>query len=267
MPQPTLNPKTSYSGSIAATAATVAWKTLTVFARDRQTVLSTLLQGVLFLLVFRFVFAGAIDAGSLSYVDYMVPGLVTTALLFGATQTAITVTNERSTGFTDRVLSLPVSRLGITLGRLAAHTVIVLAAAATTLAAAFATGFRLHTTAPKAAAACVVLVVFALAFTALFLALGSAASSVEAAQGLAFIAIPLTFISSAIVPTTSMPSWLGAIAEIQPLTPMINTIRGLTQANLMEYSALTTTIAVLWAIGIAAVSVAVSSRLLTRARS
>lgn len=258
------NPVQAPSAGIAATSTMIASKTLKVFLRDPQAVVPTLLQGVLFLLVFRFVFSGAINSAPLAYVDYMTPGILTTALLFASSQAAVTVARERSAGFTDRVLSLPVTRLGITLGRLAAQSTVVVLAALTTLLAAFVTGFRLHAAMPELIAAFAMLVLYSIAFAALFLALGSAASSPEAAQGLAFIAIPLTFISSAIVPTASMPRWLAAVADFQPLTPMIDTLRGLTQADQIGVDQTSLTFAIAWSAAILLGSVVIATRLATR---
>lgn len=255
------------SAGLTATSTTIASKTLKVFLRDPQAVFPTLLQGVLFLLVFRYVFAGAIDSAPLTYVDYMTPGIITTTFLFGAAQAAVTVAKERSAGFTDRVLSLPVARAGITLGRLAAQSVIVVAAALITLLAAFITGFRLHAGALEIAVAFAMLVLYSITFAALFLALGSAASSPEAAQGMAFIAIPLTFISSAIVPTVSMPGWLAAVADFQPLTPMIDALRSLTQADRIGLDQASLLAAIAWSVAILLVSVVVAVRLMPQARA
>lgn len=256
-----------HSAGLAVTTSAIASKTLKVFLRDPQAVLPTLLQGVLFLLVFRYVFAGAIDTAPLAYVDYMTPGIMSTSLLFASSQAAVTVAQERSAGFTDRVLSLPIARLGITLGRLTAQSTIVIAAALTTLIAAFATGFRLHANTPEIFAALTLLVLYSISFAALFLALGSAASSPEAAQGLAFIAIPLTFISSAIVPTESMPGWLATIADLQPLTPMIDALRGLTQSNLIGVDQEALTAAIIWSSAIMLVSIVIAARLAPRTRA
>lgn len=246
---------------IGATSTAITAKTLRAFLRDAQVLAPTLLQGVLFLLVFRYVFAGAIDSGPLAYIDYMAPGIITTAILFASTQAAVTVAQEKAAGFTDRVLSLPVRRVGITLGRLGAHAVIVTAAATTTVIAAVLTGFRPHTSAGQLAGAAGVLVLYAIAFAALFIALGSAASTPQAAQGLAFIAIPLTFISSAIVPTTTMPAWLATVADHQPLTPMIDTLRSLTQSDIIGHEPSSLTIALGWATGITLISIIAATRL------
>lgn len=263
----TATPTAAPSAGVAATSTAIASKTLRVFIRDPQAVFPTLLQGVLFLLVFRYVFAGAIESAPLAYVDYMTPGIITTSLLFASSQAAVTVARERSAGFTDRILSLPVARLGITLGRLAAQSVVGVAAALTTLLAAFATGFRLHADVSEVAAALAMLVLYSIAFAALFLALGSAASSPEAAQGLAFIAIPLTFISSAIVPTASMPGWLATAADFQPLTPMVDALRGLTQANVIGVDKTSLAVAIVWSTAILLLSVVIAARLAPRTKT
>lgn len=213
--------------SLLTTAAAVAGKTLRSTSRTPQVIGATLGQGVLFLLVFRYVFGGAIDVGSLAYVDYMVPGIFTAASVFAAAGAAVGVAEDRSTGFADRVLSLPTSRLGIVAGRATADTVIVLAATAVTLVAAFAVGFEPAGSWSKLAAAAGLIVFYAAAFSAAFGALGMRSSGPQAAQGLGFLAIPLTFVSSAYVPTETMPDWLAAVARNQPITHMVDALRGL----------------------------------------
>lgn len=181
------------AGAGAVTAA-VAAKILRSFFRDPQVALPTLLQGVLFFLLFRYVFAGAISSGSLEYVDYLTPGIVVTAILFGSTQAALTVAQENAKGFADRMLSMPISRMGITIGRVVAHGAIAFAGAMTTLAVALLTGFRTQASGVPLLGAAMLLLLYAGAFAALFIALGSVASTPEAAQSLAFIAIPLTLV-------------------------------------------------------------------------
>lgn len=264
---PTTSTTLATTASLSATTTTIASKTLKVFLRDPQNVMPTLLQGVLFLLVFRYVFAGAIESAPLAYVDYMTPGIITTTLLFGSSQAAITVAREHAEGFTDRVLSLPVARIGITLGRLAAQSTIVIVAALTTLFVAFITGFRPDASMHELVAALALLVLYSVTFAALFLALGSVASSPEAAQGLAFIAIPLTFISSAIVPTASMPGWLAAVADFQPLTPMIDSLRGLTQADLIGVEQASLVAAIIWSTAILLISITITACLAPRTKA
>src|SRR5699024_8561187 len=159
------------------------------------------------------------------------------------------------------------ARLGVTLGRLIAQSTIVVAATLTTLIAAFITGFRPHAGVGELVVALAMLMLYSISFAALFLALGSAASSPEAAQGLAFIAIPLTFISSAIVPTESMPGWLATIADLQPLTPMIDALRGLTQSNLIGVDQEALTAAIIWSSAIMLVSIVIAARLAPRTKA
>lgn len=249
------------------TATAIAGKSLRTFVRDPQAVFPTLLQGVLFLLVFRYVFAGAIEAGPLAYVDYMGAGIITATILFGATQAAVTVARERTAGFTDRVLSLPTRRVGVTLGRITAHAVIVAAAASTTLVAAVLVGFRTHAPAVHLALAAGLLLAYAVAFAALFVALGTVAASPEAAQGLAFSAIPLTFLSSAIIPTATMPGWLAVVADHQPLTPMIDALRSLAASEVLGADSGAVVTALTWAVVITLVSVVVATRRLRASAS
>lgn len=250
--------------SLPATAAAVAGKTLRSTSRTPQVIGATLGQGVLFLLVFRYVFGGAIDVGDLAYVDYMVPGILTAAIVFAAAGAAVGVAEDRATGFADRVLSLPTSRLGIVTGRATADTAIVLAATAVTLVVAFAVGFEPAGSWPELAAAAVLIVLYAVAFAAAFGALGMLSSGPQAAQGLGFLAIPLTFVSSAYVPTDTMPGWLAAVARNQPITHMVDALRGLSHPGAVADHRTTVALAAGWALILAAASLAVARRRVER---
>ncbi|SJN11976.1 ABC transporter, permease protein [Leucobacter sp. 7(1)] len=237
------------AGFVAVTLV-IAAKILRSFFRDPQVFLPTLLQGVLFLLLFRYVFGGAIGDRELEYVDYLTPGIAVTAILFVSTQAALAVAQEKTQGFTDRMLSLPVRRIGITAGRVVAHGLIGLVGAATTVIAAFLMGFRPHAPVLNLIMAGCLLALYSIAFAAVFVALGSSVSNPQAAQSLAFIAIPLTLISSAIVPSATMPSWLAFVADHQPLTPMIDALRHLTQADQLALGATPIPAAVAWALSL-----------------
>ena len=238
------------------TASVVAAKTLRVFTRTPQLMGATLGQGILFLLVFRYVFGGAIDTGALSYVDFMTPGILTAAVLFAAAGAAVGVAEDRADGFIDRVRSMPASRTGLILGRCLADTVIVTVAAAVTLLIAVAVGFRPQARAGHLMLAAALLMVFALAFAALFGALGAVADGPQTAQSLGFVAIPLTFVSSAYVPTETMPGWLSAVAANQPVTHMIEVLRQLMHAEFVAVSVRESLLAVVWAVVIATASMA-----------
>lgn len=234
-----------------ATARALSSEALRSFVRTPHLLVTTLMQGVLFLLVFRYVFGGAIRSGQLSYVDFMTPGLLTAGIVFAASGAAVRVAVARSVGFADRVRSLPASRPGIVAARVVADTVIVVGAAVVLVVVAIAVGFRPHAEPSNLAAAALLVALYGWAFAAAFGTLGALASGPQAAQGFGFVAIPLTFVSSAYVPTETMPGWLAIVARNQPLTVMIDALRQLTQPHVIPPQPATLVLAVAWALTIA----------------
>src|SRR5262249_29363702 len=210
------------SAGPAVTARSLARRTIRKFLRTPQLIVIGTIQGVMFLLIFRYVFGGAIGAGGLDYVEFLVPGFVVTGVLFSGTGAAAGVAEDMEQGFFDRLRSLPIPRTSVLLGRSLADTALVAWGAAITTAIGFAVGFRLSTAWASALAAFALVVVYGFAFTWLFIPLGLFAGNAQAAQGMSLLVFPLTFVSSAYVPVDSMPGWLQGFAEHQPLTPMVD---------------------------------------------
>jgi ABC transporter DrrB family efflux protein len=161
-------------------------------------------------------------------------------------------------GFVDRVRSLPIPRSSVLLGRALGDTVVLVWGLTITTAIGFAVGFRVHGSPAEALAAFALLVAFGFAFEWLFLALGMVAGNAQAAQGFALLVFPLTFVSSAYVPVETMPGWMKMFAENQPITVMVDAIRGLTQgpaavALLDHPTAWYVSRSLLWAVAIAGV--------------
>jgi ABC-2 type transport system permease protein len=226
LPAPERSTPNRPADAVAAGIA-VASRTLRELFRSPQLLAITLGQGVLFLLVFRYVFGGAIATGQDNYVDYLAPGVIAAGVVFAATGAGVAVAQDRSSGLAELFATHPVPRLSLVAGRILADTVTVFLAAIVLILAAFAVGFRPEGAAPELAAAAVLVVLYAAAYAGAFGALGSVAGGPQAAQGLGFIAIPFTFVSSAYVPVDSMPSWLAWFAEHQPITIQIDALRAL----------------------------------------
>jgi ABC transporter DrrB family efflux protein len=206
----------------------VARRTIRKFVRTPQLMIVGTIQGAMFLLIFRYVFGGAINAGAgVPYVDFLVPGFVMTSVLFVGMSTAAGVAEDLETGFVDRLRSLPMPRLSVVAGRVLADTALLAWNLAVTVAIGFAVGFRLHGSLAQGLAAFGLCVLFGFVFTWLFVVLGLLAGSAQAAQGMALLVFPLTFVSSAYVPVHSMPGWMQAFAERQPITPMVDSVRAL----------------------------------------
>ncbi len=210
-----------------ASTLVIAKRSVLKFLRTPQLVLLGTIQGAMFLLIFRYVFGGAIHAGGVSYVDFLVPGFVTTGVLFSGMGAAAGVAEDLEQGFIDRLRSLPIPRSAVLAGRALADTATLMWGLVITTAIGFAVGFRIHGSVPDALAAFGLCVVFGFAFEWVFIALGMFAGNAQAAQGLAIMVFPLTFVSSAYVPVSSMPGWLQAFAQHQPITYMVDAVRAL----------------------------------------
>jgi len=206
----------------------VARRALRKYIRTPGLSVMAVVQSVLFLFSFRYVFGGAIQAGGVSYVNYLVPGYVATIVLFAGGGIAVAVAEDRAQGFTDRLLSLPVPRYSLVLGRTLADSTTNAWSILTTAAFGFLFGFRLGGTLLDGVAALGLCLVYGVVFTVVFIVIGLFASSVQAAQGLSLIAFVFAFISSTYVPATSMPGWLQPFSKYQPITPMVNAVRSLT---------------------------------------
>lgn len=210
----------------------IALRTIKKFVRSPQLIVAGTAQGALFLLIFRYVFGGAVGGtGTLSYVDFLVPGFVMTSVLFQGMGAASGIAEDLQGGLVDRLRSLPISLASIISGRITADTMAVTWGLAVTTGIGFLVGFRVHDGILPALAAFGLCVLFGMAFCWLFVALGLLAGSPQAAQGLSFMVFPLTFVSSAYVPVHTMPGWMQAFATHQPITVMSNAVRILSEGH------------------------------------
>jgi ABC-2 type transport system permease protein len=239
---------------------TVARRALLRYLRTPQLIVIGTIQMAGFMLVYRYVFGGAIDAGGIDYVDFLVPGFVTTGVLFAGIGAAVAMAEDLEQGFIDRLRSLPIPRSSVLAARAIADTAILTWSLAVTVAIGFAVGFRLHGTALDGLAAFGLVVAFGYVFEWVFITVGMFARTAQAAQGVALLVFPVTFVSSAYVPASSMPGWMQVFAEHQPITYMVDAVRALTlgpsaEAQLGHPTSYFVTRALLWAVAILAVSV------------
>jgi ABC transporter DrrB family efflux protein len=249
---------TARTTPFATSTLVVAKRAVLKYVRTPQLVVLGAVQGAMFLLIFRYVFGGAIGAGGLKYVDFLVPGFITTGVLFSGAGAAAGVAEDVELGFFDRLRSLPISRLSVPTGRALADTAALTWGLVVTVAIGFLVGFRLHDSIPHALLAFALCIVFGFAWGWVFIVMGLMAGNAQAAQGMSLMVFPFTFVSSAYVPVSTMPGWLQPIAEHQPITPMVNSVRLLTQGDAAERVIGHTAggqvvIALLWAAGIVAV--------------
>jgi ABC transporter DrrB family efflux protein len=237
----------------------VATRTLKKFVRTPALIIAGTAQGVLFLFIFRYVFGGAVaHTGSLSYVDFLVPGFVVSGVLFQGMGAASGVADDLEGGLFDRLRSLPIRLLSIVTGRVGADSALVAWGVLVMTLVGFAVGFRLGGTVAAGLAAFGLTILFGFAFVWMFIFMGLSAGSPQAAQGLSFLVFPLSFVSSAYVPVATMPGWMQGFATYQPMTPMVNTVRSLTggpaaQALLGHPLSYYLVPSLLWTVGLVAV--------------
>ena len=209
------------------TAATITARGLRQLARTPQVLGIAVVQSVLFLLMFRYVIGGAIGVQGVSYVDFLVPGFVVSGLIFTAGGSAVAVAEDAASGLYDRLRSLPIADAAVLAGRALGDAALMVFVSLVTLLVGVAVGFRFGASAAEAIAAFGLIAVYALALAWVFVWVGLISGSAQAAQGLGIIGVPFSFLSSAFVPTSTMPSVLQAFADHQPLTFMVNAGRGL----------------------------------------
>jgi ABC-2 type transport system permease protein len=214
--------------SLASSTGVIAKRSLLKFLRTPQLLWTMTIQGLMFLVIFRYIFGGAIGAGELGYVDFVIPGIITTMLIWQGMGAAVSITEDRAQGLFDRLRSLPIPRGAVLAGRAVADTAMQVWGLLVLTLASFLVGFRLHDGIANGLLAFALVVLFSFVFVWVFMATGLYAENAQAAQGLALILVPFTFVSSAYVPASSMPSWLRPVAAHQPVTYMIEAVRSLT---------------------------------------
>ncbi len=206
----------------------ITWRNLVGVLRLPQLIVFTFVQPIMFVLLFRYVFGGAIPIPGVSYVDYLMPGIFVQTVLFGGVQTGIGLAQDMGLGLIDRFRSLPMARSAVLAGRTLADLVRNVFVVALMVAIGFAVGFRIHTPWYAFTAAMGLLLFVGFSFSWMMALIGLSVGDEEAAQAATFpVIFPLTFASSAFVPTATMPGWLQVFAEHQPVTYTINAVRDL----------------------------------------
>jgi len=198
-----------------------------------QLLIFATVQPVMFLLLFNYVFGGAITnelppAAGGKYINYLVPGLLVQVAAFGAGQTALGLTEDLSKGVIERFRSLPMARSAVLAGRTLSDLIRNGFVITLMMSVGFLIGFRWQTDAFGMLGGLLVAMVFAYALSWVMATIGLAVKNPEAAQSAVFLPVfPLVFASSVFLPTATMPDWLRAFAENQPITVTVNAMRGL----------------------------------------
>ncbi len=221
--------------------------------------LSVAFQPIMFMLLFRYVFGGAINTGGTSYVNFLVAGILIQSAAFGASYTAIGIATDMQRGIIDRFKSLPMLPSAVLVGHTVADLVRNTASSIIMILVGLAVGFRPEANAWEWTLVFAILLLFTFAMSWLSAIMGLLAKSIEAVQWMTFVFVfPITFASSAFVPTDGMPKYLRIFAENQPVTQVIEAIRALlvgTPVGSYGWKALA------WCLGILIVSVAISIKL------
>jgi ABC-2 type transport system permease protein len=245
-------------------ALTMIQRCVRLSTRNIDALLTSVILPVSILLLFVYLFGGAISTGMASYVDYVVPGVLLLSTGFVSALTATAVTQDMRQGIIDRFRSMDVNGAAVLAGHVAASMVRNAVAAVAMLAVALAVGFRPTATPVEWLAAIGVLALFVLAVSWVAAAFGLLANTPEGASGFSFFVMFLPYPSSAFVPIETMPAWLHGFAEHQPATPVIETLRGLLTGTPIGDSAL---LAIAWCASLILVSAILAGVLFHRRTS
>jgi ABC transporter DrrB family efflux protein len=206
----------------------LAWRNILRIPRAPDLLLSFTVQPIMFVLLFVYVFGGAINTPGYSYVDFLMPGIIAQTMSFGGFVTALGLADDLKKGLIDRFRSLPMARSAVLAGRTLADVATNVVQLVVMLVVGVIVGFSFSASAIEIVAGVGLLLLFGYAFSWIFALFGLTASSPESAQALGFIIIfPITFLSSAFVPVESMPAGLEQIAKVNPFTVVVDAMRAL----------------------------------------
>jgi ABC-2 type transport system permease protein/oleandomycin transport system permease protein len=208
----------------------VAWRNVLNLLRTPSVVVFSTLQPAIFVLMFRYVFGGALQGSTpgVPYIDFLMAGIFVQTVVFGAMNTGVGLAMDLQAGMVERFRSLPMARSAVLVGRITADTLRNVFVVALMLGIGFAVGFRLHTNVVALLGAAALLLLFGSAMSWVMALIGLSAGNAEGAQAAAFpITALLVFPSGAFVPTDTMPGWMQAYAEHQPVTAVAEAARAL----------------------------------------
>ena len=214
---------------------TITRRNLLVWLRVPAYIVFTVIQPVIFVLLFRYVFGGAIAVPNVpgGYVNFLMPGIIAQTAAFATFGTAIALAQELKKGVIDRLKSMPMARSAVLAGRLVADTARMTVTILIIVGVGYAVGFRFQNGAIPAILMVVLAIVFGVAICVISAFTGLAIGDEESVQAFGLIWLfPLTFLSSAFVPISTMPGWLQAFANNQPVTYVVDTMRALALGHL-----------------------------------
>jgi ABC-2 type transport system permease protein/oleandomycin transport system permease protein len=206
----------------------LARRNLMRIPRQPDLLIAYTIQPVMFVLLFVYVFGGAIRTPGFDYVDFLMPGIIVQSIAFGGFVTALGLSEDVQKGLIDRFRSLPMARAAVLAGRTFSDILLNLLSLAVLVSVGLLAGFSFITGAPEIVLGVVLLLFFGYAFSWVFALVGLYSSTPETANSIGFTAIfPLTFASSAFVPTASMPDGLRQFAQANPFSTVVDAMRSL----------------------------------------
>jgi ABC-2 type transport system permease protein/oleandomycin transport system permease protein len=209
-------------------AALLAGRNLRRLPRQPDLLVGVTFQPVMFVVLFTYVFGGAINTPGYDYIDFFLPGIVIQMIAFTGYATALGIADDLRKGLIDRFRSLPMARSAVIAGRTLSDVAMNVIALVTMLVVGFAVGFSFDSSVPEILAGCGLVLLFGYAMSWVYCFFGLIASSPESASAMITIVIfPLTFVSSVYVPTASMPTVLEAISNANPITTVVDALRAL----------------------------------------
>lgn len=248
----------SVSSALVSTGILIK-RSLSHIFRHIDQILSIVLTPIMFMLLFRYVFGGAIDTGGTTYVNFLVAGILVQTLAFGANTTAYAVAVDLQRGIVERLKTLPIMSFGVVIGSVTADLVRNFLSSIVMVGVALLVGFRPVAGVVEWVEIVGILLLFTFAFSWLSAIMGLLAKSVEAVQWMGFVLIfPLTFASSAFVPTDGMPAGLKFFAENQPVTHVIEAVRALMNGTPVRNHI---TLSIVWCAGFTLIAIPIATYL------
>jgi ABC-2 type transport system permease protein/oleandomycin transport system permease protein len=249
-------------GILVGDSLAIVWRNLLTIRRNPQLLVFATVQPVIFVVMFRYVFGGAIE-GSLpagqTYINYLMPGVFVQTIVFGALTTGVGLADDLGTGLVDRFRSLPMARSAVLIGRTGADLVRNFFVVTLMCVVGILVGWTIETDIAGFLGAFLLILAFAYAMSWVFAIVGLSVRDGETAQAVSFPMLALlVFASSAFVPVATMPSWLQVWARNQPVSVVINATRYLTIGASAGTNAASVPKAIAWIVGIIAVAAPVA---------
>ena len=230
---------------------TLAWRSLVSVKHNPFELLDLSIQPIMFVLLFTYVFGGAIAGNPGNYLQFALPGIVVQTVLFATLTTGVGLSTDLTKGVYDRLQSLPIARWSPLAGRILADTAKQVWAITLLFGVGMIIGYRFHGGAPQVIGAYLLLLIFSIAVSWTAVLIGVMVDNPEKVQIFGFVVVfPLTFCSNAFVPVQTMPGWLQAWIKVNPVTILADAVRSLVDGA-PSYSNIG--LSLLWAVGITVV--------------